>query len=84
MTLTVVYTPRISLENDFLPVRILSVGENFKRQLKGICNHAWAVITIKYDITRYVVRGCTSYIMMSNHDTIRIVKFFCLQSHHEY
>lgn len=47
MTLTVVYTPRISLENDFLPVRILSVGENFKRQLQGICNRAWAVITIK-------------------------------------
>ena len=35
--------PRISLENDFLRVRILSVGENFKRQLKGICNHAWVL-----------------------------------------
>ena len=49
-----VIQPRISLENGFLGVRILNVGENFKRQLKGICNHAWVLPSNKilHDMSR--------------------------------
>ena len=49
-----VIQPRISLENGFLGVRILNVGEKFKRQLKGICNHAWVLPSNKilHDMSR--------------------------------